>query len=169
MHPALLRALYVRTPIRRSHHHQHPPPQIDWEKAAADYGAASVESYKKGMQNTAKKIKKAMDSGVQPEAADAAAEGTPAKGKVGRKRKEKPVVESEGEGGEERRQTDGLSLCCRKRPRGGGGLGRCGRAELFTASGLRQLFGWHGKGSGGTSLRSVVKSEMQGFLGFASE
>jgi len=53
------------------------------------------------MQNTAKKIKKAMDSGVQPEAADAAAEGTPAKGKVGRKRKEKPVVESEGEGGEE--------------------------------------------------------------------
>ena len=76
-----------------------PRPQIEWDKAAADYGSASVESYKKGVQNTIKKIKKAMDDGVQP------AEGsssTPAKAanKGGRKRKEKTasaVVESEGE------------------------------------------------------------------------
>jgi hypothetical protein len=70
--------------------------QIEWEKAAADFGSASIESYKKGVQNTIKKIKKAMDGGVQP------AEGTPAKAtnKGGRKRKEKAasaVVEDEGE------------------------------------------------------------------------
>jgi hypothetical protein len=75
-----------------------PQPQIEWDKAAAAYGSASVESYKKGMQNSLKKIKKAMDDGVQP------AEGsTPAKAannKGGRKRKEKAasaVVVSEGE------------------------------------------------------------------------
>ena len=70
--------------------------QIEWEKAAADFGSASIESYKKGVQNTIKKIKKAMDDGFQP------AEGTSAKAanKGGRKRKEKAasaVAEDEGE------------------------------------------------------------------------
>jgi hypothetical protein len=47
------------------------------------------------MQNTAKKIKKAMESGVEPEAAEA----TPAKkGGAGKKRKEKTAeVEADGE------------------------------------------------------------------------
>lgn len=62
--------------------------QVDWDKATADYGAASVSSYKKGMQNTIKKLKTAMDSGVQPDTAEA----TPAK-KGGKKRK----VDGEGE------------------------------------------------------------------------
>ena len=70
------------------------PLQVDWEKASSEYGAASVESYKKGMQNTTKKIKKAMESGVEPEAADA----TPAKkGGGGKKRKEK-TAEAEADG-----------------------------------------------------------------------
>lgn len=69
--------------------------QVDWDKASTEYGAASVESYKKGMQNTTKKIKKAMESGVEPEAADA----TPAKkGAGGKKRKEKAAdAEADGE------------------------------------------------------------------------
>lgn len=73
--------------------------QVDWDKASSEYGAASVESYKKGMQNTTKKIKKAMESGVEPEAADA----TPAKkgGAAGKKRKEKTAeAEADGEDGE---------------------------------------------------------------------
>jgi len=52
------------------------------------------------VQNASKKIKTAMNSGEVPAAA---IEGTPAKAKGGRKRKEKavtPVVESEGEGEE---------------------------------------------------------------------
>lgn len=70
------------------------PWQVDWDKATREYGAASVDSYKKGMQNTTKKIKKAMESGVEPEAADA----TPAKkGGGGKKRKEK-TAEAEADG-----------------------------------------------------------------------
>lgn len=68
--------------------------QVDWDKASNEYGAASVESYKKGMQNTTKKIKKAMESGVEPEATEA----TPAKkGGGGKKRKEK-TAEAEADG-----------------------------------------------------------------------
>jgi uncharacterized protein YunC (DUF1805 family) len=66
--------------------------KIDWDKAASEYGAASVESYKKGMQNTTKKIKKSMDSGVEPEAV----EGSAVKKSGGKKRKEK-TVEADGE------------------------------------------------------------------------
>jgi hypothetical protein len=66
--------------------------KIDWDKAASEYGAASVESYKKGLQNTTKKIKKSMDSGVEPEAA----EGLAVKKSGGKKRKEK-TVEAEGD------------------------------------------------------------------------
>jgi hypothetical protein len=69
-----------------------PVRQVDWDKASSEYGAASVESYKKGMQNTTKKIKKAMESG-EPEAVEA----TPAKkGDGGKKRKEN-AAEAEGE------------------------------------------------------------------------
>lgn len=57
-------------------------PQVDWDKASSEYGAASVESYKKGMQNTTKKIKKAMESGAEPDAAEA----TPVKKGGGKKR-----------------------------------------------------------------------------------
>jgi hypothetical protein len=52
-----------------------------------------VESYKKGLQNTTKKIKKSMDSGAEPEAA----EGSVVKKSGGKKRKEK-TVEPEAEG-----------------------------------------------------------------------
>jgi hypothetical protein len=68
--------------------------QVDWDKASSEYGAASVESYKKGMQNTTKKIKKAMESGEPAEATEA----TPAKkGGAGKKRKEK-TAEAEADG-----------------------------------------------------------------------
>ncbi|GAB7323086.1 hypothetical protein MBLNU13_g05597t1 [Cladosporium sp. NU13] len=70
------------------------PNAVDWDKATREYGAASVDSYKKGMQNTTKKIKKAMESGVEPEAADA----TPAKkGGGGKKRKKTAEAEADGE------------------------------------------------------------------------
>jgi glutamyl/glutaminyl-tRNA synthetase len=74
--------------------------KVDWDKAASEYGAASVESYKKGMQNTTKKIKKSMDSGVEPEAV----EGSTVKKSGGKKRKEKSVV-AEGEAGAETEET----------------------------------------------------------------
>jgi hypothetical protein len=74
--------------------------KVDWDKAASEYGAASVESYKKGMQNTTKKIKKSMDSGVEPEAVD----GSAVKKSGGKKRKEKSV-EAGGEAGAETEET----------------------------------------------------------------
>jgi len=69
--------------------------QIDWDKAASEFGSASVQSYKKGISNTTNKIKEAMKSGVEPGAADA----TPAKkGGGGKKRKEKSAeAEADGE------------------------------------------------------------------------
>jgi hypothetical protein len=66
--------------------------QVNWDKAASEYGSASVESYRKMMQKTAKKLKEAMDSGVEPEAA----ESSPVKKSGGKKRKEK-TVEAEGD------------------------------------------------------------------------
>jgi hypothetical protein len=72
----------LHSPIPSANH-----PKINWDKAASEYGAASVESYKKGLQNTIKKIRKSMDSGVGPEAAEA----SPAKKGAGKKRKEKTV------------------------------------------------------------------------------
>lgn len=76
-------------------------PQIDCDKAASYYGSASVGSYRKMMQNAVKKLKEAMDSGVQPEAV-----ASPAK-KGGRKRKDSAAdVEDEKEESPKKKGTE---------------------------------------------------------------
>ncbi|KAL1584363.1 hypothetical protein WHR41_06371 [Cladosporium halotolerans] len=84
-----------------------PNANVDWDKAAAEYGSKSVQSYRKMMQNTAKKLKEAEANGVSATSASASAspakEAAPVKGKGGRKRKGKG--KQAGEGGEEVEET----------------------------------------------------------------
>ncbi|KAM0719188.1 hypothetical protein Q7P37_005093 [Cladosporium fusiforme] len=68
---------------------------VDWVKATEEFGSASIEAYKKGLQNTTKKLKAAMDEGVEPEAAAPA--GTK---KGGKKRKAAKATEEEADGDE---------------------------------------------------------------------
>lgn len=57
--------------------------QVDWKKAAADYGSASVDSFKKMLANALKKVKEAETNGGTP----AAAVGATLKSGGGKKRK----------------------------------------------------------------------------------
>ncbi|KAF2766771.1 hypothetical protein EJ03DRAFT_168045 [Teratosphaeria nubilosa] len=69
---------------------------VDWDKAAKDFGSASVESFKKTISNAFKKIKTAQENGVPADAEGSATKATPKKGGKG-KRKGADEEATEGE------------------------------------------------------------------------
>ncbi|KAK5125510.1 hypothetical protein LTR85_000621 [Meristemomyces frigidus] len=71
---------------------------VDWEKAAKDFGSASVQSFKKMIQNAFKKIKDADASG-DVEGAEAKVKTT--KAATPKKRKGKGAEDGEGDVAEE--------------------------------------------------------------------
>ncbi|KAJ9639870.1 hypothetical protein H2201_007352 [Coniosporium apollinis] len=76
-------------------------PTVNWQAAADHFGSASVESFKKTLQNSKKKLS---DKGVLPDteggttaAAGAAVPATPSKKKAGGKGKKKAEEGADGE------------------------------------------------------------------------